>query len=67
LGLRLDLLSKQAKQSCGEKTELIEIERYSTTHVGYVNDFDSTLLHEKYTPNVTRMGNSIFFLSAYAR
>lgn len=43
LGLRLALVSKQ-------KIELVDIERYSTTHEEYVNVFDITHLHEKDSP-----------------
>jgi hypothetical protein len=39
LGLRLDLASKQAKQSGGQKTELTDIGQYSTMREKYVNPF----------------------------
>jgi hypothetical protein len=39
LGLRLDLVSKQAKQSCGQKTERADIGQYFTMHEADVNPF----------------------------
>jgi len=58
LGLRLALASKQ-------KIELVDIERYSTTHEEYVNVFDITHLHEKDSPEITHMGNGNFISKLY--
>src|SRR6266545_1453285 len=45
-GMRLALASKQAKHAaerqCGQKTDCVNIGRYSTTYKNHVNAFDKT-------------------------
>jgi len=65
LGLRFDLLSKQAKHTrgaqCGQKIELMDIGRYFTLLEKYVNSFNGTDSNQM----ITHLGNSISFLSPY--
>ena len=60
LGLRLDLVSKQ-------KTEFIDIGRYSTTHGKNVNMCKSTHLDQLICQTSTHTGSSNFMSEPYDR
>jgi len=58
LGLRLAFDSKQ-------KTELVNIGRYSTTHAEYVNDFEVTQMDKMFYAMSTHIGSSNIITNPY--